>query len=233
MDRRLLERVIGAGVLLVLLLLIVPAVLDGDREAGDAGQDAGSETDGVNLRTHTIRSGDEPDGPPVPQPAAEAGSDPDQPPPAAADTPELAGSEGGAAAAPEAGTRTGSGEAIEPPAAAAAPEATAARPQSPAADGAERPPAVAAAPSRPPAAPQGPKTQGWAVQLGSFSRQDNAERLAAELQGKGFPAFLQPTSQDGKTLYRVRVGPVSTREVAVVLAARLDEAGYRGQVTSD
>lgn len=226
MDRRLLERVIGAGVLFVLLLLIVPAVLDGDREGRDGEPGTETETDSVNLRTHTIRSDGTPDGPPVPQPAPQSvGVEAEEAPPAAAEPAEVTPSEPAAPAATTAGT------AAEPPKLASAPRPETAAPPAEQVPPAE-PPATTRAVPAPPAA-QPPAGTGWSVQLGSFSRQDNAERLAAELQAKGFPAFLQPTSQSGKTLYRVRVGPVSTREVAGVLAARLDEAGYRGQVTSN
>jgi DedD protein len=75
-----------------------------------------------------------------------------------------------------------------------------------------------------------PKT-GWVVQLGSFSSKQNARQLADEVGGRGFPVFLMELDQSGKTLYRVRVGPQDSRAQATELAARLQRAGYSGQVT--
>ena len=43
--------------------------------------------------------------------------------------------------------------------------------------------------------------------LGSFADKQNAERLAATVAQNGFPTYLTPLEQQGKTLYRVRVGP--------------------------
>jgi DedD protein len=72
---------------------------------------------------------------------------------------------------------------------------------------------------------------GWVVQLGSFSSQQNAQRLADEVSGHGFSVFLMPLDRSGKKLYRVRVGPRDTREQATELAGRLAKVGYSGQVT--
>ena len=43
----------------------------------------------------------------------------------------------------------------------------------------------------------------WAVQLGSFSSQENAERLAADLRGQGYAAFLSKLETDSGALHRV------------------------------
>ncbi len=70
----------------------------------------------------------------------------------------------------------------------------------------------------------------WAVQLGSFSNKQNAEKLAADLRKQGFGAFLsQLTTSKGK-LHRVRVGPQKDRASAEAMAARLLKAGHKGQV---
>jgi DedD protein len=60
-----------------------------------------------------------------------------------------------------------------------------------------------------------PTTRGWAVQIGSFSREDTAERLVAELRSSGQAAFVMPLVRaQGSTLYRVRVGPMKDRASA-------------------
>jgi rare lipoprotein A len=47
------------------------------------------------------------------------------------------------------------------------------------------------------------------VQAGAFADQANAERLLARMRAAGVgPAFVRSDERDGRTLYRVRVGPV-------------------------
>jgi DedD protein len=83
-----------------------------------------------------------------------------------------------------------------------------------------------AQPSVPPRAPQGstsralasepaiPTSRGWAVQLGSFSNRDSAERLAREFQAERYDAFVMPVKSGAATLYRVRLGPMKDRSAA-------------------
>ena len=72
----------------------------------------------------------------------------------------------------------------------------------------------------------------WAVQLGSFGDQGNAERLAADLRKQGFAAFLSQLSTSSESLHRVRIGPQKDRESAEAMAARLQKAGHKGQVVT-
>lgn len=70
----------------------------------------------------------------------------------------------------------------------------------------------------------------WAVQLGSFSNQENAERLAADLRKEGYAAFLSQLKTDSGALHRVRIGPQKDRDSAESVAAKLGGAGHKGQV---
>jgi DedD protein len=70
----------------------------------------------------------------------------------------------------------------------------------------------------------------WAVQLGSFSNQENAERLAADLRKQGYAAFLSRLVTDSGALHRVRIGPQKDRDSAEAVAAQLAKSGYSGQV---
>jgi DedD protein len=79
-------------------------------------------------------------------------------------------------------------------------------------------------------APAASTTGMWAVQLGSFGNQDNAEKLAADLRKQGFAAFLSQLSTGSKQLHRVRIGPQKDREGAEAMAVRLQAAGHKGQV---
>jgi DedD protein len=70
----------------------------------------------------------------------------------------------------------------------------------------------------------------WAVQLGSFSERENAERLAVELKELKFAAFLSQAPSESGSLHRVRIGPLKDRESADAMAERLQKAGHKGQV---
>ncbi len=70
----------------------------------------------------------------------------------------------------------------------------------------------------------------WAVQLGSFSNKDNAEKLAADLRKQGYAAFLSQLQTDKGQLHRVRIGPQKDRESAEAMAGRLLKVGHKGQV---
>jgi cell division septation protein DedD len=88
------------------------------------------------------------------------------------------------------------------------------------------------APAQPqPEAPAASSTTGmWAVQLGSFSNKDNAEKLAADLRKQGYAAFLSQLTTDKGTLHRVRIGPQKDRAAAEAMAARLLKVDIKGQV---
>ena len=74
----------------------------------------------------------------------------------------------------------------------------------------------------------------WVVQIGSFGDRKNAEKEVASLKAKGFPAFLRRfvTAED-KVLYRVRVGPEKDRTRAEKLSERMSKAGIKGQIVAD
>lgn len=74
---------------------------------------------------------------------------------------------------------------------------------------------------------------GYAVQVGSFTSQANAERLQQRLIDQGFETFLITESVGSRTIWRVRVGTVATRELADQLLSDLkDQAGVEGLVVS-
>ena len=63
----------------------------------------------------------------------------------------------------------------------------------------------------------------WAVQLASFSQEENATKLRDRLRGDGYQAFLSNIKQDGERATRVAVGPLIDQDDAVKLKAELDE----------
>ena len=78
--------------------------------------------------------------------------------------------------------------------------------------------------------PAASTTGMWAVQLGSFSNKDNAEKLAADLRKQGYAAFLSQLATDKEPLHRVRIGPQKDRASAEAMASRLAKVGHNGQV---
>lgn len=80
-----------------------------------------------------------------------------------------------------------------------------------------------AAEAAPHAAPPKPLVSGWVVQLGSFSVEKNALKLRDRLRKKGHASFVEAYKHNGKTSYRVRVGPELSRELAEQLKNRLKE----------
>ena len=78
--------------------------------------------------------------------------------------------------------------------------------------------------------PAASSTGMWAVQLGSFSNKENAEKLAADLRKQGYAAFLSQLTTDNGQLHRVRIGPQKDRESAEEMAKRLAKVDQKGQV---
>jgi DedD protein len=70
----------------------------------------------------------------------------------------------------------------------------------------------------------------WVVQVAALSDSNNADKLAAQLKSQGFSAFVGKFKDGSRTLYRVRVGPVKTREEADLLAEQLRDGGQKVKV---
>ena len=61
----------------------------------------------------------------------------------------------------------------------------------------------------------------FVVQLGSFSDERNAKALAESVESSGFDVFVEPLFSEQGTVWRVRVGPYATRELAGEATERL------------
>lgn len=73
----------------------------------------------------------------------------------------------------------------------------------------------------------------WIVQVGSFSQETNAKGLRDKLKKSGFDAFVETAKTPAGAVYRVRIGPLGTRDDAEKLAARVKAAGdYKPIVAS-
>lgn len=70
--------------------------------------------------------------------------------------------------------------------------------------------------------------QDWAVQVVALRDYREAQAAGAQLQGLGFPAYLEFAMNEGQQFVRVRVGCFTSRDAADAMAAAL-----RGHVTAD
>lgn len=188
MDRALRERIIGAVVLVIFAVLVVPIFLDGrsaESEIVSSSVTLPGQNDQQRKQQTIVLERDR--SAPVPNATM------------AAAVPEKSEPE------PQASVATPKKEAAPPPQRAPVEKTEASIPAESA-------------------------TGMWAVQLGSFSNQENAERLAASLRDQGYAAFLSQLDTGGGSLHRVRIGPQKDRAGAESIAAQLGKGGHDGQV---
>lgn len=196
MDRALKERIIGAVVLVVFVVLIVPVFLDGPPEDSEIVSERVLLPGQEDQKSQTVvldrnRTQPVPAAAPAPTPASQepARQEPERQEPAQEDD------------------------------VAEEPKPTVVQEK----------PAEKVAPQ--PAPAQAASTTGmWAVQLGSFSNKENAEKLAADLRKQGYAAFLSQLTTGNGQLHRVRIGPQKDRDSAEEMAKRLAKVGQEGQV---
>jgi cell division protein FtsN len=74
---------------------------------------------------------------------------------------------------------------------------------------------------------------GWMVQLGSFSDAGNARRQAQRVGTFGHDARIYEfAAAGGRTMFRVRLGPLDTRERAEAAASSLAAHGFVAQLVA-
>lgn len=92
----------------------------------------------------------------------------------------------------------------------------------------------AAPPAPPPApmvaAPGVPEPFIYFVQVGAFTRTEDAEQQRARLALIGLSAKTTEREQAGRTVYRVRLGPYPTRDDAEALQTRLQQSSIEAQI---
>jgi DedD protein len=201
MENRLKERLTGAAILVALIVALVPEMFRGQRS--EVATSSSSSADGAPVRSYTIDLSNNP-----------KSSAPLQSTNDAANT-----------SAPATPSAT-----VPPPAAAAAPPGAAA----PVASSA---PSAASAPSNAPSpkpAPQPKPTKpataagAWSVQVGIFAKHENAERMAHEVQGKGFTVSI--SNPDASGLFHVRATGMQDRASAQTLSQKMQAAGIKSAV---
>jgi DedD protein len=211
MDRRVKARLVGASILVVLIVLIVPELLSGPPDPAPVPVGPRlpvSAPEPVRNITVDLATSKAPE-PPATEAAASSA-----PPPAARSAERANAAAGadartGANAAPLSDTHPSE---APPPA---------------------RPPGPASTASLETAAPApiSPSTKpamagkAWAVQLGSFASRANADKLVRQLKAQGFSVYVVSGGSGPSMRYRVRIGPMADRGTAAQAVAKLKSAG--------
>lgn len=120
-----------------------------------------------------------------------------------------------------------------PPPAEPPKESVAAAPakETPAAEAQKPAPPQKPAPNDPAKSPP-VKPGTFSVQLAAFADDKGANALANRLKKAGHPAYTEPYSTSRGTLWRVRVGPYSTREAAESARTKLKADGQNGIIAT-
>jgi DedD protein len=258
MDRRVKERLVGATILVVLIVLIVPELLSGPKARVTPVQPASAAGPAEAVRNVTVDLATSKATPaentPNDNTAASAASQP-------ADSTTATGAAVSGDAAPgnkASGDATAPGEA---PAAEAAPGEG--PPGAPASTSrlnrAQGPPTIATLKAQQPAhfaepqlesepptpksapqaskpgnasttAPAGASNHHWAVQLGSFASRANAEKLVRRRKPLDASLYLSSSGKGASLRYRVRIGPLADRDAAEHMVAKLKKEGQSASV---
>ncbi|MCH8857532.1 MAG: SPOR domain-containing protein [Proteobacteria bacterium] len=118
--------------------------------------------------------------------------------------------------------------AVAAPASGTAPAKASPRADAPPAAAAPTPPSATAAVTAPAAAAA--DAYVYFVQAGAFTRPEEAETQKAKLAIQGFTAKVMEREQNGRTVYRVRLGPNDTREAAEDLQRKIEAAGFEANL---
>jgi DedD protein len=229
MDRGLQERLVGAAVLVALGVWLIPWVLDGN--GTDADQPATTQTDAIKLptpgaggatvirrqtidlsaeRTAAVKS------PQADQIRSQQSAPADEPRTLVNAAPSAAAEDAAPSPPPRAEPAQTQPEAAV--AAAAAPSAEQQRETR----AVSLPEIIAASP-----------VTGWMVQLGSFSNSGNARRQAQRVETFGHDARIYEfAAAGGRTMFRVRLGPLESRERAEATASSLAANGFVAQLVA-
>jgi DedD protein len=218
MEHKLKQRLIGAATLITAGVIFIPMLLDDTDAPTVIIEDLSLPPRPKDIYDSGVQPLDEEKLliPPVVNlpPAAEAADRP------GAETPAVSragGREAGAAPAVTADPPKPKSKPKETPAVAKAVESAGRSPPS-----ARLPPgAVAAAP--PATDKQRLGVTAWAIQLGSFSSEENAKLLEQRLKNQGFKAFVEKLYMRPGPVFRVRVGPELDEARAKQLQARLEK----------
>lgn len=218
MERQVKERLIGAAVLVAAAVVLVPEIFSGSAvrtapteyassAAAHATEQTDSSTSSGQLKTYRIQLQE---GSAPPSPATEL------PPAVPAHEEVLASS----SASSDVSSASSSSSSAAPSKPVGKPQGLAASSSAP-----SKAPEPKATPVSAPAKPVSNNGKGWVVQIGSFGTDAKARQIVGSLKAHDFPAYSGAITVNGKTLYRVRVGPLGERSAADALLKKL-KGGY-------
>ena len=219
MERLVKERLVGAAVLMAAAVILIPEMLSGPDRASRAEPGAQSRSDSP-IKTYTIDLSHSPSEQPPQAVVENRAPPPEEPLAAEADAAQPAQSD---QAKPEVPQQS----AAVTPQPQTQSQATSQPPPQPVV---EQP--TATSPARAAQRPLGsggeaPTSGQWAVQIGTFSKEENAGRLVKQLRDQGQSAFVMPVKSGGATLYRVRIGPMKDRASAEAALRDLKSPGAK------
>lgn len=193
MEKTTRERLTGAVIFVALVAIVAPEMFSGRDDDAVVKEQAAPAEAGPPLTTYEL---------PINPSAAPPAPRQTTPPAPASETIAQATPPPAAADRPPEGTTT------RTPAPAPAPAPT------------QSTPAQASTPA-PAASTTPPATGSWWVQLGSFSSEQNAQKLARDLRARGFSIEVARVKAGGADMHRVRAGPVKDRAAAADLKNRI------------
>ena len=98
------------------------------------------------------------------------------------------------------------------------------------APGVAAPGATEGSPGEPRSVAPGAKERSWFIQAAALSSQGAADHLSERLSKAGMTAFVERAEAGGTVLYRVRIGPFSSRDDAVKARRHLHALGLGSNV---
>jgi DedD protein len=230
MDRRVKERLVGATILVVLIVLIVPELLSGPKRTSfpPLSQNLPVPTRNVSVDLATSKA--------TPAPPADE--------PASASSARAQGGATPGGDAPGGGAPSGDTPGGTPPSGiplggatrGADTPGTAAPPAESTLRAQDASPALETPPSSPKSASgslESARSQGrraWAVQLGSFASKTNADKLVHQLKASGSSVYVLSSGAGPSLRFRVRVGPLPDRDSAERAMLKLKGAGHAGTI---
>ena len=237
MDRRVKERLVGASILVVLIVLIVPELLSGPPRPAPAPVGPRlpvSAPEPVRNVTVDLATSKAPEPEQEPPPADTAASSAQSPTGGADTASAVVGPDGNTGtatgtvgSAPPADTQSSAES--HPSANIHSDTTTSAPPVRPASPGSGSLETAAPAPISA-SAKTAMAGRAWAVQLGSFASHANAEKLQRQLKAQGFPVYVVSGGSGASVRYRVRIGPMADRAGAAQAVAKLKSMGQAASV---
>ena len=202
MDRRVKERLVGATILVVLIVLVVPELLSGPHRLSSPPPSVSLPvpTRNVSVDLATSKATPTPQAADLAQPASE--SQPERSPSAPPSVTTL-------------GAQGAAGPALENRSSAAKSSSS----------GTARSGASSEAQSV-------PARDSWSVQLGSFSSRANADKLVHQLKARGLSAYVVSSGSGSSARFKVRIGPLADRAAAEREVGQLKAAGHAATVVA-